>query len=58
MNLTFPFASLNSNIGTRYTSEVLLIPEDNEITNLINISTASVFDLPIQNHYTLPDLLP
>jgi hypothetical protein len=47
---TFPFASLNSNAVTRYTSEVLLIPGANEITNPINISTTStllVFDLPV-----------
>jgi hypothetical protein len=49
---TFPFASLHSNASTRYTSEVLLILGANEITNPINISTAStlpVFDLPVQN---------
>jgi hypothetical protein len=48
----FPFASLNSNAGTHYTSNVLLIPMDNEITNPINISLAStlpMFDLPMQN---------
>jgi hypothetical protein len=31
----FLFASLNSNVGTRYTSYVLLIHGDNEITNPI-----------------------
>jgi hypothetical protein len=48
----FLFASLNSNASTRYTSEVLLIIWANEITNPINISTAStlpMFDLPVQN---------
>jgi hypothetical protein len=49
--LVFPFASLHPTVGAHYTSDVLLILGDNEITNPTNVSTIStlpVFDLLVQ----------
>jgi hypothetical protein len=51
----FPFASLNSNVGARYTSDVLLIPSsttgDNIFTNESNdpiVSALPFPDIPVQ----------
>jgi hypothetical protein len=47
----FPFASLHPTVSARYTYDVLLLPGDNEITYLANVSTIStlpIFDLPVQ----------
>jgi hypothetical protein len=46
----FPFTSLNSNVGARYTSDVLLVPSstpgDNNFTNEANDPTISVLPFP------------
>jgi hypothetical protein len=48
---SFPFASLPSNAGTRYTSDVLLLPRNNALTNPANTPTISylpIFDVHVQ----------
>jgi hypothetical protein len=61
----FLFASLHSNAGARYTSDVLLIPSsnsgDNGITNMTTVPTVSVLlvhESPMQLQQGLPPKVP
>jgi hypothetical protein len=48
---SFPFSSLHSTTGARYTYDVLLLHGNNDVTNLTNTSTINslpVFDVPVQ----------
>jgi hypothetical protein len=58
----FPFASLHSNVGARYTSDVLLISSgNNDDTNLTNDPTRSLFPadstVPTFVHQPLPRIV-
>jgi hypothetical protein len=48
---SFPFSSLHSTAGARYTFDILLLPENNDVTNLTNtytISSLPIFDVLVQ----------
>jgi hypothetical protein len=65
MNQFFPFASLNSIVGARYHSDVLLLPSpntgDNRFTIVTNENTMSVLLVappPVQLQQIIPLVVP